>query len=176
MSQAFFGEIRLLPYTYAPRDWAWCNGQTMYVQQNTALFAVIGNAFGGNGQTTYLLPNLQGVTPMHSGTGPGLTTRNFASTGGDTTVPLNLTQIPGHTHTLYGDDVVGTQGTPSATVYPSRDKANKRFEPNPVSSNMVTMGSNALAPAGGSQPHSNVQPSLVVNHCICIQGMFPSRN
>lgn len=175
MSQAFCGEIRLLPYTYAPTGWAWCNGQSMNVQSNQMLFAIIGNAFGGNGQTTFSLPNLQGVTPIHYGSGTGLTPRSFASTDGVITAPVSLAQIPNHTHTLNGADVVGTQGTPSSTTYPSRDKVNKRFVTAPAVPDIV-MGQNALASVGGGQEHNNVQPYQVVNHCICIYGVYPSRN
>jgi microcystin-dependent protein len=178
MSQAFFGEIRLLPYTYAPRGWAWCNGQLLNIQQNQVLYAVIGNVFGGNGQTTFALPNLQGLTPMHFGQGPGLYPHAFAKTGGEASVQLSLNQLPKHSHTLYGADVVGTQGTPSANAYPSRDRLNKRFEPNPAQQNMVAMSSLSLPLAGpaAALPHENRQPYLVVNHCICIEGAFPARN
>jgi microcystin-dependent protein len=178
MSQAFIGEIRLLPYTYAPRGWAWCYGQIMNIGQNPALFSILGKTFGGDGTSTFALPNLMGLTPMHSGTGIGLHQRVFGKTGGEVSVPLNLSQFPSHNHTLSGADVVGTQGTPDANVYPSRDKLNKRFEPNPNPSNMVTMSSLSLSPAGpaAALPHENRQPYLVVNHCICMDGEYPVRN
>ncbi len=177
MSQAYIGEIRMLPYTFVPVGWALCDGATLSVQAQTALFAVIGNVFGGDGKTTFQLPNLIGRTPMHCGAGQGLTPRTFAATGGDATVTLGLSQIPSHTHTLSGDDIAGTLGAPAGNTYASRDQKNKRFEANPLPANMVAMGANALAPAAGQgQAHSNLQPYQAVKHFICLEGVFPARN
>lgn len=176
MSQAFVGEIRMLPYTFAPMGWAWCNGQQLNVQSNQALYAVIGYVFGGDRSTVFNLPNLQGLTPMHAGAGAGLTPRAFASTGGATVASLNMNQMPNHTHTVNGDNVQGNQGTPSGTVYPSQDNFNAHYKTTPDPTKIVAMGGNALALAGGGQSHNNVQAYQVVNHCICLEGVFPMRN
>lgn len=176
MSQAFVGEIRMLPYTFAPMGWAWCNGQLLNVQTNMALNAVIGFVFGGDGRTNFNLPNLQGLTPMHAGSGAGLTPRTFASTGGAAVASVSFGQMPNHTHTINGDDVPGNQGVPSSTTYTSRDKFNARYKTTPNPATMVAMGGGTLAVAGGGQSHNNVQAYQVVNHCICLEGIFPTRN
>lgn len=173
MSQAFTGEIRLLPYTFAPLDWAWCNGQLLSVNQYAALYSILGKTFGGDGVINFGLPNLQARTPMGAGNGSGLTPRAWSATGGNGTASLSVNQLPAHTHILNGDNVPGTQGAPSAQAYQSQDAQNKRYEPNPVASNMVQMGVQSLASSGGGQPHENRQPWLAINHCICLNGQYP---
>ncbi|MDD5058037.1 MAG: tail fiber protein [Sideroxydans sp.] len=177
MSQAFVGEIRMLPYTFPPMGWAWCNGQQMSIQTSAALYAVIGFIFGGDQRNYFNLPNLQGLTPMHAGSGSGLTPRAFASTGGAAVASITLSQMPNHTHTISGDNKSGTQGTPSSAVYPAKDQSNPHYKLAPSPATMVAMGVGALAAAaGGAQSHNNVQSYQVVNHCICLEGVFPMRN
>lgn len=175
MSQAFTGEIRLLPYKFVPAGWAWCDGQILNVNQFAALFSILGVTYGGNGQTNFGLPNLMARSPMGCGSGPGLTPRAWGAYGGSGTTSLSVNQMPEHSHTLYGDDVAGTQGSPSGQTYPSRDQLNKRYESNPLPANMVAMGTDSLADAGDGYAHENRQPWLVVHHCICLNGEYPVR-
>lgn len=173
MSDAFVGEIRMVGFNFAPTGWAFCNGQLLPISQNTALFSLLGTMYGGNGQSTFALPDLQGSAPMHAGQGPGLTERFIGEASGSSTVTLLESEIPAHNHIVSG--VSGTGPTSPAnnswgtgvgrTPPPSYQNGN----PN------VTMSPNALGVTGSSSPHNNMQPYLVVNFIIAMQGIFPPR-
>ena len=176
MADAYVAEIRMFGCNFAPRSWAYCNGQIMSIAQNTALFSLLGTTYGGNGQTTFALPNLQGKAANSMGQGPGLSSYQLGQTGGTSTVTLVANQIAPHTHTAIGDNGDGTNGFgPSGHAWatPSADRDINLYDTNGA---LVNMAPTALANAGGSQPHNNLMPYLVVGFCIALQGIFPARN
>ena len=175
MSEPFIAEIRIFPYTFAPRGWANCNGQLLPISQNTALFALIGTTYGGDGRTTFGLPNLKGRGAMHPGRGPGLTSRRLGERGGVEEVTLSEAQMANHTHTFRCVEEIGEQGSLTNTVSVSRSSAGLLFQTN-TTSNLVAMLSSSLPPAGGGQSHLNEQPFLTLRFCIALQGIFPSRS
>lgn len=179
MSEPFIAEVRIFPFNFAPRGWAFCDGQLLPIAQNTALFALIGTTYGGDGQTTTALPNLQGRTAMHPGTGPGLTSRSLGQQGGLDTVTLSPAQIPQHNHLLRARAEAGDASDPANQV-PAAAKDDGTGSPvnSPYTSEAAdtSLNANALATVGGSQAHNNTMPSLVLNFCIALQGLFPSRN
>ena len=171
MSQPFLGEIAIFGFTFAPRGWAMCNGQILSISQNTALFSLLGTTYGGNGQTTFALPDLRGRVPVHEGQGPGLSPYVLGEVTGTETVTLTSQQMPSHVHPF----TVGGSSTP-ASKSPAGNY-NAAFGTQAYGSPAdVQMGSNQTSPTGGGQPHSNIQPLLVLNFCIALQGIFPSRN
>lgn len=176
MSQAFTGEIRILPYTFPPRDWAYCAGQTLLINQYSALYAVIRTTYGGDGRINFKLPNLQGSVPIGFGSGPGLTPWPINASGGVTTVTLNQTGLPQHTHSIYAAAIVSKTGVPTNTQFISTDSNDPRFLKDLSKASFVAMSPAMLASAGGSQPHSNMQPYLGINFCICLNGVFPNRS
>ena len=174
MSEPFTAEIRIFAGNFAPRGWAFCNGQLLPISQNTALFSLIGTTYGGDGRTTTALPNLKGRAPMHPGRGPGLTARRLGQRGGTETITLTEAQMPNHTHTLTGSEELGEDDQPvgrhfaavppGAPIYGAASGANGTLAPN------------ALPNAGGSLPHNNMQPFLVMNFIIALVGLYPSRS
>lgn len=170
MSEPFIAEIRIFAGNFAPRSWAFCNGQLLPVSQNTALFSLIGTTYGGDGRSTTALPNLMGRVPMHPGRGPGLTARRLGQRGGVETVSLSEAQMPNHTHTMSASRDRGELSTPAA----GRSLARAQIY-GPASNPQVNMASTALPSAGGSQPHNNLQPFIVMNFIIALQGLYPSR-
>jgi microcystin-dependent protein len=173
MSEPFIAEIRIFAGNFAPRGWAFCNGQLLPVAQNTALFSLIGTTYGGDGRTTTALPNLQGRAPMHPGRGPGLTSRRLGESGGSETVTLSEAQIPNHNHPLMAsaedadDDDPGSNKSLATTVDASVYNTGQ---------NLVPMANEALPAAGGSQSHNNMQPYLAINFIIALTGLYPSRS
>ena len=167
----FLGEIRIFPFTFAPTGWAFCNGQLIPISQNTALFALLGTTYGGDGKSTFGLPNLQGQAPMHPGQGSGLSDHVLGETGGAETVTLLELETPAHSH---GVNVSGRPGTENdaAGQYWAGASINV-YTTNAAS--LVAMAPQALTPAGGDQPHTNLQPYLTLNFCIALQGVFPQR-
>lgn len=170
MADPFVAEIRIFPFNFPPRGWAFCNGQLLPLSQNTALFSLLGTTYGGNGKSNFALPDLQGRAPMHPGQGPGLSLRDLGETSGSSTVSLLESEIPAHNHTSKAVADVGDVNTPflmarstGAAVYGT------------AGSN-VFLAANALTPSGGDQPHNNMQPYLTLNFCIALQGVFPPRN
>lgn len=177
MSAPYIGEIRAFGFHFAPYQWAYCDGQLVAISQNQALFSILGTTFGGNGTTNFALPNLQDAAPMHWGQGNGLTNRNIGETLGTPQVTLTSQQLPSHTHMVtVGEQSITQQGspTPSATAWYGDSS------PAPGYSNSATaplqFSPKAVSPAGGSQPHQNLQPLLTLNFCISLFGIFPSRN
>ena len=174
MSEPFLAEIRIFAGNFAPRGWAFCNGQLLPIAQNTALFSLIGTTYGGDGRTTTALPNLKGRAPMHPGRGPGLTARRLGERGGTETVTLTEAQMPQHPHTLRGSVENGDQGSLTANVILGRSRNGQLYQTN-TSANLAAMNANSLANAGGSQAHNNMQPFLTINFIIALVGLYPSR-
>jgi microcystin-dependent protein len=172
MADPFVAEIRIFPFNFAPLGWAFCNGQILPISQNTALFALLGVNFGGDGRSTFALPNLQGSAPMHPGQGPGLSPHSLGETGGAQYVTLQQTEIPLHTHTLAGSNEIGEDRKPASEAF-ARSTGGPLYGAVPAS--LTTMAPEALSPTGGSQPHNNMMPYLTLNFCIALQGVFPPR-
>ncbi len=183
MSDAYIGEIRVFGFNFAPVGWMQCNGQTLAISQYSALFSIIGTYYGGNGQTTFQLPNFQGNAPMDAGNGPGLTPRAVGETAGESQVTLTVSAIPAHNHTMNayqpqaGTDLVSAPAANSRLSEEARTKpglgALKAYSN--IANPNTTLASTAVTVTGQSQPHPNAQPYLVLNFCICINGIFPSR-
>lgn len=183
MSSPFVAEIRVFPFNFAPRGWAMCNGQLMAISQNTALFSLLGTTYGGDGKSTFALPNFQGNVPMHHGQGPGLTPRDLGEMSGVEFVTLLETEMPQHTHNLSAANTQATTPNPSGAVLARGnydDGTNLGPAPTYIpaaSANPKTiMSSFASGVAGGGQPHNNMAPYLTLNFCIALQGVFPARN
>jgi microcystin-dependent protein len=173
MSDPFVAEIKILPGNFAPRGWANCDGQLLPIAQNTALFSLVGTTYGGNGTTNFALPDLQGRVPMHHGSGPGLTGRSLGESNGSETVALLPGEMPAHSHAAQGRTISGTDTSPQARMLAvaAEDSFLARGNRSPV-----PMHPSSLAPAGGSQPHNNMQPFLALTFVIALQGIFPPRN
>ena len=175
MADQFTGEIRIFAGNFAPRGWAMCNGQLMSISQNTALFSLLGTFYGGDGKSTFALPDLQGSAPLHQGQGPGLSGYYLGQTGGEANVTLLTSEMPAHNHQAMGIAASG-QTTPSPTVVWGTLAGRT---PPPLYSSAapdVTMGPFALGVSGSSFPHNNMQPLLVLNFIIALEGLFPTRS
>ena len=170
----FVAEIRIMPFNFAPVGWAFCDGQILPISQNTALFSLLGTTYGGDGKSNFCLPDLQGRAPMHPGQGPGLSLYDLGQTGGSDTVSLLESEIPGHSHTL-GAQTNPLGGTAVPTNATLTRPASAKLYYTPGTPTVAAMDGNALAPAGGDQPHNNMQPYLTLNFCIALQGVFPPR-
>lgn len=172
-SDQLIGEIYMAGFNFAPRNYAFCNGQLLSIASNTALFSLLGTTFGGNGTTTFALPNMQGRVPIAMGNGAGLTPRTLGELGGTETVTLTAAQMPAHTHQLNGVSDAGDVSAPSG-AYPANTGAlDKEYK---TSGTVVAMNSGAISAAGSSQPHNIMQPYIVLNFYIALFGIFPSRN
>ncbi len=169
MAEAFIAEIRMFGFNFAPRGWADCNGQIISIAQNTALFSLLGTNYGGNGQTNFGLPNLQGRAPLAPGQGPGLSSYTLGQNGGVENVPLTAAQVPAHNHTM------PTFTAPSDTNEPVGGVVARVGTAAYINAAPNTALANSLASVGGGQAHNNMMPSLIVRFCICQQGIFPSR-
>jgi microcystin-dependent protein len=181
MSEPFIGEIHMFAGNFAPRGWALCNGQLLSISQNTALFSILGTTYGGNGVTTFALPDLRGRVPMHAGQGPGLSDRILGEASGEESNTLSLAAMPQHIHQVNpacsaedGDQSAAKNNFPASPLSTSGGAAVNAYTASP--SPNTAMGGTNSAPVGGSQPHNNLQPYLVVNFIIALQGIFPSRN
>jgi microcystin-dependent protein len=174
MADPFVAEIRIFPFNFAPRGWAWCDGQLLPLSQNTALFSLLGTTYGGNGKSNFALPDLQGRAPMHPGQGPGLSLHDLGETGGSETVTLLESEIPAHSHAklTHGQDPADL-GSPSPNRALARTNRGFGYT---VPGSFVSMSGNAIAPAGGDQPHNNMQPYLTFYFAIALQGVFPPRS
>lgn len=199
------GEVRMFGGTFAPRTWAFCDGQLLSIAQNTALFSILGTTYGGDGRTTFGLPDLRGRAPLSAGTGAGLHTRNLGARGGAETETITLNQLAAHTHfTTVGADTFPVTGTATATMNVSADSESEepyknllsvsdgitKYASTPsgtlnpysvfVDTSMLSVNAGGITVTntntGGSQAHNNMQPYLVVHYIICLQGIFPSRN
>ena len=176
MSEPFLAEIRIFPYTFAPRGWALCNGQLMAISQNTALFSLLGTNYGGNGVTNFGLPNFQGSAPVHQGQGPGVSPRSLGESGGSDHVTLISTEMPAHSHGLraHGADF-GDVNAPSSAVVLAKSQGGAIYS-SVTNQNRVNVAPNAIAAAGGNQPHNNLPPYLTLTFCIALQGIYPPRS
>ena len=177
MSEQFIGEIRAFGFNFAPIGWLQCNGQLLPIAQFDALFAIIGTTYGGNGTTNFALPNLQGETAMHQGTGPGLTPRTLGQTFGTDSVTLTGQQMPSHNHMLFGAGTAdANQSVAKATSQAQLGGGNPGQVYTATATPPVAFSPKAIGTTGQSQPHNNLQPLLVLNFCIATEGTFPSRN
>jgi microcystin-dependent protein len=174
MADPFLAEIRIFPFTFAPKGWAFCNGQLMPISQNTALFALLGTVYGGDGKSTFALPNMQGNAAMQPGQSEGLSYRHLGETGGSETIKLLEAEMPLHTHTVNTNTDPGTLQQPGPDRILARSANATAYQSN-TTGNLAAMASQALASTGGSLPHNNMQPYLTVNYCIAMQGIFPQR-
>jgi microcystin-dependent protein len=176
MSEPFIAEIKIFAGNFAPRGYAFCNGALLPISQNTALFSVIGTAYGGDGRTTTALPNLQGRTPMHKGQGPGLSSRRLGERSGFETATLSTTQMPAHNHPAQVTLSPGNEDDPSPNTYLAAGptQATLIYGDNNATLN-GTLVDSALPNAGGSQSHTNMQPYLTMNFIIALVGIYPSR-
>lgn len=174
----FLAEIRIFPFNFPPKGWAFCDGQVLPVQQNTALFSLIGTTYGGNGVTTFALPDLQGQVPIHAGQGPGLSDFVPGERTGSETVALVPNQLPGHSHTLNAENPAisgADQSAPSTTSVLAQSSGGFAYAASAATA-PVAMNPSAVSSLGGGQPHNNVQPYLTLNFCIALQGIFPARS
>ncbi|AQZ93699.1 phage tail protein [Halopseudomonas phragmitis] len=170
----FVGEIRIFGFNFAPKGWALCNGQLMPISQNTALFSLLGTMYGGDGKSTFALPDLQGSAPLQCGQGPGLTHRDQGEVGGSQTVTLLESEIPSHSHAWQASIRPANNGTPSGDVFLA-SASQSQLIMNASGAN-VMMAPEAIGPSGGSLPHNNMQPYLGMIFCIALQGIFPPRS
>ncbi|MFO1495717.1 MAG: tail fiber protein [Lysobacterales bacterium] len=168
----FVAEIRMFPFNFAPRGWAWCDGQLLPLSQNTALFSLLGTTYGGNGKSNFALPDLQGRAPMHPGQGPGLSLHDLGEMGGTETVSLLESEIPSHSHAVNTTNQIGEDRVPNNTEAMARSTGGLLYG---AATSLVAMSPNALTPAGGDAPHNNMQPYLTVYFCIALQGVYPPR-
>jgi len=169
--EPFIGEIRWVAFTFAPEGWAECNGQILSIAQNTALFQLLGTTYGGNGQTTFALPDMRGRMPMGDGQGPGLTNRIQGEVAGEENVTLTEAQIPAHTHPLIGSNTEASAISPSGNVPATKARVTLYSS----AQNLTQMSPLAIGPAGGGQPHDNMPPFLAVKCIIALYGIFPAR-
>jgi len=165
MSTPFLAEIRIFSFSFAPKGWALCNGQLMPINQNQAVFSILGTTYGGDGRTNFALPNLQGRVPVYKGNGIVL-----GESAGEQAHTLSISELSAHTHTPVGSSSNPTTGNPTGNLWASLGSGGYLPTPN------TTMNPASILPAGGNQPHDNMSPYLVLNFCIALQGIFPSQN
>jgi microcystin-dependent protein len=165
MSQPYIGEIKMVGFNFPPKGWAFCNGQTLAINQNAALFSILGTTYGGNGTTTFALPNLQGKSPIY--VGPGYV---LGQTAGEVNHTLTINEMPGHTHVPVGAPTVNS-AVPTGNL-PGKGTSQNFY----AASQNTPLNPASVVAVGGSQPHNNIQPYLVINFCIALVGVFPSRN
>jgi microcystin-dependent protein len=175
MADQFVAEIRIVPFNFPPTGWAFCQGQLLPISQNTALFSLLGTFYGGDGKSTFALPDFRGRAPINQGQGPGLSQRFIGETGGTDSVTLIQSEIPVHSHILRATTSGAAQTNPSNNVWAA---SNVGRTPPPLYSTTQnsTMAPQALAITGGSLPHNNMHPYLTLNFIIALQGIFPPRN
>lgn len=167
----FVGEIRWVGFNFAPRGWAFCDGQLLAISQNDALFSLLGTIYGGDGRTTFGLPDLRGRAPVHMGSGPGLTPRNIGAKGGQENVTLSSTQLPAHPHTLKASSASASYGTAAGAILASKRRTRIYSSGTPN----ADMASNTLTTVGGNQSHNNMPPYRTLNCIIALTGIYPSR-
>ena len=174
MSDPFVAEIRIFPFNFAPKGWAFCDGQLLPISQNTALFSLLGTTYGGYGKSTFALPDMQGNAPMQPGQGQGLSLRDLGEMSGVESITLLVSEIPVHTHSMKASVENATQGTLTPNITLASSISGSLYQ-DTTNSSLVQMAFQALPPAGGGLPHNNMQPYLTLNFCIALQGIFPQR-
>ncbi|MGA8213805.1 MAG: tail fiber protein [Candidatus Sulfotelmatobacter sp.] len=170
MAEPFIGQISMVGFNFAPKGYALCNGQLLSISQNTALFSILGTFYGGNGTSTFALPDLRSRAPIHTGQGAGLSPYVIGQNGGTENVTLLSTQMPQHSHTPSANSTTVNQASPAAGFWGNSQQSNYS------ASASVALATGAVGQAGSSQPHSNIQPYLTINFVIALVGIFPSRN
>jgi microcystin-dependent protein len=173
MAQPYIGEIRMFAGNFAPNGWMFCDGQTLAISENDALFTLIGTTYGGDGQETFNLPNLQSRIPIHMGTGPDGITYSLAEAAGTEQETLTIQQIPSHTHTMLGSKSNANSSNPAGNVVATVPTFGVR--PYGTDAPKITMDANSVTPVGGSQPHENCQPFLCINYIISLFGVYPTQ-
>jgi microcystin-dependent protein len=173
MADPFVAEIRIFPFNFPPKGWAWCDGQLLPISQNTALFSLLGTTYGGNGKSNFALPDLQGRAPMHPGQGPGLSLHDLGETGGSETVTLLESEIPAHSHVMQANAFPANVQAPSPARALAQSTGGVAYKTPPGT--MTTMSPQSVGPAGGDQPHNNLMPYLTFYFNIALQGVFPPR-
>jgi microcystin-dependent protein len=174
MADPFVAEIRIFPFNFPPVGWAFCNGQILPISQNTALFSLLGTTYGGNGQSTFALPDMRGNAPMHPGQGPALSLHDLGETGGSETVTLLESEIPSHTHGVQANITNAVLAAPGPLNCFARSNPGTAYKN--TATGITSFSDQAIGPAGGSFPHNNMQPYLTLNFCIALQGVFPPRS
>jgi len=172
MSEPFVGEIRMFAGNFAPRGWAFCDGQLLAISQNDALFSLFGTIYGGDGRVAFGLPDLRGRIPIHPGTGPGLSTRQLGQRGGLENTTLTLNQIPSHNHTMSAT----TGGSPAASPVGNLPGQSSSMMYVSSQDRPANFANNLIGSSAGSQPHTNLMPTLCVNFIVALSGIYPSRN
>jgi microcystin-dependent protein len=167
----FVAEIRIFPFNFAPKGWAFCDGQILPLSQNTALFSLLGTTYGGDGKSNFALPNMQGNAPMHPGQGPGLSLHDLGETGGSETVSLLESEIPSHSHAMNASKADAIDTNANNELFAKGIGIGMYAAAN----NLTPLADTMIAPAGGDQPHNNMQPYLTLNFCIALQGVYPPR-
>jgi len=173
MSEPFVGEIRMFAGNFAPRGWAYCDGQLLAVSQNDALFSLLGTIYGGDGRTTFGLPDMRGRIPIHAGTGPGLSPRQLGSKAGSENETLTANQLPSHTHPMQASSEAASSPNPPDQVL-AESITDRVYRPNTAPD--VNMASSSVSTIGGSRSHTNLMPFLCVHFIIALFGIYPSRN
>ena len=174
MTDPFVAEIRLFPFNFPPRGWAFCDGQLLPISQNTALFSLLGTFYGGDGKSTFALPDLQGRVPVHQGQGPGLSERFIGEAGGSETVSLLASEMPAHTHALAASAAAAYARGPSQELVANQNGGVNSYAPADASPPAL-LAASAIGVSGGGQPHNNLAPYVVVKYCIALQGIYPQR-
>jgi microcystin-dependent protein len=180
MATPFVAEIRIFPFNFPPKGWAFCDGQLLPISQNTALFSLLGTTYGGDGKSTFALPNLQGANPMQQGQGPGLSLRDLGEQGGEDTVTLLVSELPSHSHSMTADNSQATSPDPTNNFYTAGHfddglghSGNAQIYTTQAPADVMSPLSTSVT--GGNQPHNNLMPYLTLNFCIALQGIFPAR-
>lgn len=171
MSEPFLAEIRIVGFNFAPRGWAFCDGQILPINQNQSLYSLLGTTYGGDGRTTFALPDLRGRTPIHVGQSDSGFTHMLGQKSGEETHTLSANEMPMHDHALQASNDPGDQNSPGGNLF-----ANAGTNLYAAPSNLVNLNANTVSNVGGGQAHDNMQPYIALNFCIALQGLFPSRN
>ncbi len=174
MSEPFVGEIRMFAGNFAPRSWAFCDGQLLAVSQNDALFSLLGTIYGGDGRTTFGLPDMRGRLAMHAGTGPGLSQRRLGSKLGTENETLNVNQLPSHSHNIEANNAQGSSSVPRGSF--AKDATSSNLYSTSLAGATTSLSPNMVENTGGSRNHNNLMPFLCINFIIALFGIYPSRN
>lgn len=175
MSQPYIGEIRMFGFNRAPNGWQPCNGSLLAISENDALFSLIGTTYGGDGQTTFGVPDLRGRLPVHQGQGPGLSNYVIGQAAGAESVTVLAPQMPAHSHTAFATSGAATTGTPGTSVVPGAVSGQTLYVTDTSGGTPFTLSAQSVSSAGGSQPHENCMPTLTVQYCIALFGIYPSQ-